>query len=344
MIVRSISADEASVYDTVVTHPLQSYSWGEFRMRTGSRVERLGIFDGGKLIQGFSVTFHSVPHTSYTVGYIPKGIIPDEQLFGVLSELGNKNNAIFIKLEPNVASPTANKTAYDEIRSFLYSHGCVDGKSLFTKYTFLLSLTPTEEQLLAQMHQKTRYNINLAVRKGVTITEDTTESGLRAYLQLLHETTKRQQFYAHSDQYYQDMFAVLAPTEMLHIFKAEYEGKVLSVWIVFVFNKKLYYPYGASSREHRDVMANNLLAWEVIKYGKSRGCEVFDMWGSLGPDPDPKDPWFGFHKFKEGYGGVLTQSVGTYDLVLHPTWYKIFRAVDNWRWKFLRLKSQFFSM
>jgi lipid II:glycine glycyltransferase (peptidoglycan interpeptide bridge formation enzyme) len=340
MIVRSIGENERALYDAVVPHPLQSFSWGEFRAKTGTEVERIGIFDGGKLIQGFQITFHKLPYTSFTVGYFPKGTLPDEQMLSVLQDIGARHHALFIKLEPNIASPVEKADAHAEITSFLLSHGCVEGKPLFTRYSFQLSLSHTEEELLAAMHQKTRYNINLAERKGVKIEEDTSKKALEEYLTLLDATTKRQGFYAHSKKYYEQMFDSLSPSGMLHIFKATYEGQTLSVWIVFVFNKKLYYPYGASSREHREVMANNLLAWEVIKFGKKQGCTDFDMWGSLGPNPNPKDPWFGFHKFKEGYGGTLVHFVGSYDLVFNSTWYSIFRKVDSLRWKILHLKSQ----
>jgi lipid II:glycine glycyltransferase (peptidoglycan interpeptide bridge formation enzyme) len=84
-------------------------------------------------------------------------------------------------------------------------------------------------------------------------------------------------------------------------------------------------------------MANNLMMWEVIRFGKSQGCTKFDMWGSLGPEPDQKNPWYGFHRFKEGYGGQLMEFVGTYDLVLSPTLYTLFRRADGLRWKVLRL-------
>ena len=67
---------------------------------------------------------------------------------------------------------------------------------------------------------------------------------------------------------------------------------------------------------------------------------MFDMWGSLGPEPNQKDPWFGFHRFKKGYGGQLVEFLGTYDLVLDPPVYKVFRAADDLRWKLLRLKTK----
>lgn len=341
MIVRPISLEERKTFDALVGHPLQSFAWGEFRSKTGVRVERIGVFDGPKMVNAFQVTFHPIPRFPYTVGYVPKSSMPDEMMLGALQQLGKKYNALFIKLEPNVSAPISSQSAHSQVAQFLLDHGCVLGKPLFTKYTFILDLNKTEDELLALMRPKTRYNIRIAQKHEVQIVEDSTLQGLGEYLNLMEETTKRQQFYAHSRSYFTSMWETLAPSNMIHLFKAMYQGKVLTAWIVFVFNNKLYYPYGASSREYRDVMANNLMMWEVIKFGKSQGCTSFDMWGSLGPNPDPKDPWFGFHRFKEGYGATLTQFVGTYDYVINPQLYSIFRFLDDARWKVLRLKAKF---
>jgi lipid II:glycine glycyltransferase (peptidoglycan interpeptide bridge formation enzyme) len=83
------------------------------------------------------------------------------------------------------------------------------------------------------------------------------------------------------------------------------------------------------------------MMWRVIQFGKSQGCLSFDMWGALGPDANPNDPWFGFHKFKEGYGGVLTEFMGTYDLVVNLQLYQIYRVLEDLRWKILRVASRF---
>lgn len=341
MISRPINWDEREAFDKVVTHPLQSFAWGEFRKSTGVAVERVGMFDGDKLVGGFQVTFHPIPKISYTAGYLPKGLMPDETMLAAIRDIGKRHKALFVKLEPNVAASVNNPSGHESISKFLLAHDCVPGRPMFTKYTFVLDLTPTEEELLAKMRPKTRYNIGIAQKKGVSVIEDTTKEGMEEYLKLLAETTKRQKFYAHDEEYFHKMWEALSGSGMMHIFKAMYEGKALSIWIVFVFNNKLYYPYGASSREHREVMANNAIMWEVIRFGKKEKCTSFDMWGSLGPDANPKDPFFGFHKFKEGYGGTLTQYLGTYDYVLNAQYYKFFRIIEDWRWKLLKLKARF---
>jgi lipid II:glycine glycyltransferase (peptidoglycan interpeptide bridge formation enzyme) len=163
---------------------------------------------------------------------------------------------------------------------------------------------------------------------------------MEQYIEVLEETTKRQGFYAHSPEYFRKMWRLLGNSGLLHIFTAVYEGKVLSVWILFILNGVLYYPYGASRNEGREVMPNNLMMWEMIRFGKRKNCHTFDMWGSLGPDPNPKDPWYGFHKFKKGYSGILMEFIGTYDLVIDSALYPLFRIADNVRWTYLRLRAK----
>ncbi len=344
MIVREIREEEKQKYNQAVQHPLQSWEWGEFRKQTGTRVERVGFFREGKLEKAFQVTFHPLPYIhrfiNKNVGYLPKAFMPDEEQIHTLKELGKRNNALFIKLEPNVARSIETKSGFNTITKFLLDKGAQPGRPLFTKYTFHLDLTQPEDKLFTNLESKTRYNVRLAIKKGVEIYENTTQEGMEQYIKILEETTQRQGFYAHTPDYFRKMWAELGSSGMLRIFNAVYEGEILVSWIVFIFNNRLYYPYGASRDIHRNVMASNLMMWEIIKFGKREGCTTFDMWGSLGPDASAADPWYGFHKFKSGYGGDLVEYLGTYDLVFDPGMYKIFRVVENLRWKWLRLKTR----
>lgn len=344
MLIRPLTEEEKLLHNQVVHHPLQTWQWGEFRQKTGVAVERVGFFQAGKLIKSAQITFHPIPVIGKSAGYFPKGEPPDEEVLAALTQLGNKHNALFIKLEPNSPAPASDSDQFATYKSFLTAHHCQIGRSLFTKYSFLLDLSMTEEELFANLDSKTRYNVNLAHRKGVTIVEDSTTEGLEQYLKILEETTARQGFYAHSPDYFRTMWETLRTADpqanMMRIFHAVYDSTVLTSWIMFIFDGVLYYPYGASRSIHRNVMANNLMMWEMIKFGKSQGCRAFDMWGSLGPNPDTRHPWYGFHKFKQGYGGQLVESLGTYDLVLQPQLYGVYRAAESLRWKLLRLKTK----
>lgn len=344
MIIREVRIEERNDYNRVVSHPLQSWEWGEFREKTGVEVVRLGQFDGSKIVNGFQITLHPIPKIPFTVGYMPKSIIPTREVFSALRDIGLLKRTIFIKLEPNIFQPAVEinqSNIFSSTKKELLDIGCQFGKPLFTKYSFMLDLTKTETELLALMKQKTRYNTGLAKRKGVEIIEDNSPQAFENYLRLtFQETTKRQGFYAHTPEYHRKMWQILHPSGIAHLLTAKFEGEILVTWVVFIFNNVLYYPYGASSSKDRNIMASNLMMWEAIKFGKAHGCHSFDMWGSLGPDPDPKDPWIGFHRFKEGYGSTLMEFVGTYDFVIDQPKYQLYNIADNLRWKLLKFKAK----
>lgn len=308
-------------------HPLQSLEWGEFRKKTGVKVVR---------INNLQLTIHPLPYIKYTVGYLPKGPGIDKKMLDALFTIGKKENCIFIQLEPNIEKK--------DNKEYRLKNLFPSSRPLFTKYTFVLDLTKTEEELLKNMHSKTRYNTKLAEKKGVKIIEDNSDKAFEEYLGLTKETTKRQNFYAHSEKYHRLMWETLKTQKSdydkltAHLLKATYQGETLATWIVFVLGDTLYYPYGASSNKHREVMASNLMMWETIKFGKKLGLKNFDMWGALSVNPDSKDPWYGFHKFKEGYGARHVEFVGSYDYVLKKKLYVIYNILNNIRWLILKLK------
>jgi len=106
------------------------------------------------------------------------------------------------------------------------------------------------------------------------------------------------------------------------------------------FKDTLYYPYGGSSLEHKEVMASNLIAWEAMRLGKKMKMKVFDMWGALSPQATQKDPWYGFHRFKAGYGPLHVEYIGTYDLILNNTLYNSLHVADKLRWSMLRMSRR----
>lgn len=340
----NITEDQKDEYNKVVDHPLQSYEWGEFRKKTGIKIVRKGLLKNGKLVDNFTLTIHKIPYTSYTIGYLPKEKLLTKELLEELHLIGKQENCAYIQLEPNIQKISNFRFQISDLGLRPSFH------PLFTKYTFILDLTKSEDELLKNMNSKTRYNIKVAKKHGVWIEEDNSEKGLNEYLKLTSETTKRQHFYAHTLSYHKKLWEVLAKnndknTLNYHLFHAKYkneEGKTYTLvsWVLFVFHDTLYYPYGASSSLFRNTMASNLMMWEAIKFGKKLNLKKFDMWGALGTDPDKNDSWYGFHKFKQGYGGVLTEFVGSYDLVINPFVYHALKVTDKLRWTILKLKKQ----
>jgi len=322
---------------------MQTWEWGEFREKTGVEVVRLGIFDNNQLKAGFQITFHDVPKFNRTVAYLPKSSAPTVEILHALADLGQRKLAIYIKFEPNLFAQSQlyqQTQSIKNLEQIYYANNCVRGKPLFTKYSFMLDISKSEQELINMMKPKTKYNVSLAAKKGVVVTEDNSDEAFQAYLNLTFETTKRQGFYAHDRNYHQTMWDTLKNSGMAHLLTAKYENEVLVAWILYTLNGVLYYPYGASSSKHRNVMASNLQMWEAIRFGKKMGCSRFDMWGSLGPNPNPLDPWIGFHRFKEGYGGTLMEFIGSFDLVIDPSLYRLYTVADNLRWKYLKLRAK----
>lgn len=312
-------------YDLHVSHVIQSWMWGEFRKSIGTSLLRYGLFKNGKLERAFSISFHQIPVINKYVGYLPKGPFPDSEMAQALKQISKEQNCVFIKTEPDVEMN-------DEYK--IDSHFKKALKPLFTKYNFVLDLSPSPEELLKNMHQKTRYNIKVALKKGVKVEVSASEEALKKYLKLYFETTKRQGYFGHNENYHRKVFETFSKTGQVRFIIASYNNTPLTTWMLLIFKHKLYYPYGGSSHLHRDTMSSNLVAWEAILLGKSLGLKEFDMWGALGPDADPKDSWYGFHRFKQGYGGRLAEYIGSFDLVANAPLYYAFNSVD----KFTKVK------
>lgn len=340
---RFLTSEYKDEFDKVVSHPIQSWAWGDFKKSMGAIPERIGFFEDGKLVGGLQIIFSKLSKTRYTIGYSAKGIIPNDEQMGIIKIAAKKHNAVFIKIEPDIYEPVSSNSqenkSFIDTEKYLLSKGAARGKPLFTKYDFHLNISAGYDELLASFHSKTRYNIRLAEKKGVKIIENSTEKGMENYISLMYETTKRQNFFNHNAQYFQNLFKIF-PKSNLKIFEAVYEEEVLTAWILFKFNGKLYYPYGASSNNHRELMPNNLIMWKAIQYGKEANCSLFDLWGCLGPNPDTKNSWYGFHKFKAGYNPQLVEYIGTFDFVYKPLMYKLFNLADKIRWIILKNKKR----
>jgi len=310
--------------DQIVTHPLQTSFWGEFRKSWGNEVleTKYGI-----------LTLHKLPLTNYKIGMFIKGPEPNQPMLTDLKEIGRKYKLVFIKLEPNVGWEFPISGPKSSIKSklikLLKQNGAVQGKTLFTPTTFQIDLSPSEEELMKGFSSKTRYNIRLAERKGVIVKENGSDKAFSKYLELTRETVGRQGFFAHTEKYHRLMWNILKKAGIARLMVATYQGEIITTWILFVWKDFLYYPYGASTEKHKEVMANNLMMWEAIKFGKKLGLTTFDLWG--------REEGKGFTKFKEGFSPKVIEFLGTWDLIINKPLYMIYKIAEYIRWPVLKL-------
>lgn len=349
MFVRELFPNEKDRYNSVVKHVVQSWQWGDAKEATGKKVFKYGSFDNTTMNDGFELSLHPLPSPlqMWNIGYLPKCTLPTTEILQSLHQFGQKHNCIFIKVEPNVFGPVADPSVQEYLaqtrENIKKTPGIklIDGKELFTKYNFLLDITKSEDELLKNMHEKTRYNIGLAQRKGVQVAEKNDEEGFKIYLKIYFETTKRQGYYGHDEAYHRHIWETLKSQDMARILIAYYENEPITAWMLLNFHDTLYYPYGGSRTKFRNVMASNLVAWHAIQIGKRLNLAMFDMWGAMGPTPDETDPWFGFHKFKSGYGPQHIEYLGTFDLIINPQMYQIYNTLDKWRSRYLKFRAKF---
>lgn len=201
--------------------------------------------------------------------------------------------------------------------------------------TLIRSLGGTEEDILADMHKKTRYNIRLATKKGVQIKK---EKNIDIFWQLHAQTTERDAFHGHTKEYYKKFLEM----PMCEQFTAYYKDIPIASILTVLHNSTMTYVHGASASKHRTVMAPYALQWFAMQDGKKRGAKQYDFWGIApiySPNTIKKEtchndfcwsvvhPWTGITRFKVGFGGTVVDYEQAADIVLSPIVYALYRIL-----------------
>ena len=195
------------------------------------------------------------------------------------------------------------------------------------RYVFRLDIKDkTEEEVMAGFKQKWRYNIRLAGKKGVTIKEGTKED-LKDFHKIIIETGARDGFIIRPLEYFEKMYDCLGPDHM-KVLMAYYGDKPISGVIPIFYGNKTWYLYGASSNEHRNLMPNYLLQWEMIKMAIKRGDDIYDFRGVSGV-VDENHPQYGLYRFKQGFGATFTEFIGEVYLPFKPLTYQLYRFSEK---------------
>jgi len=324
-------------WNQVVNHPLQSWEWGEVKQKTGNKIIRLAILDSHKKIkQGYLFTLHKLPF-NFTLANYTKGTWLNNELLLYLKKYLRKQNCIFLKLEPEVWLEQAGQYCIPLFKKHWQDQGIefsLSNSAVFARHTFILDLTLSEERLLSLMRPKTRYNIRLARKRGVQVKNMSEHSqGFKIFYSLYQNTIQRQNYLGHNRIYHQEVWKRMHKNGLAKIYVAYYQGEPLVAYQLFYFKNVVYYLYGGSSTEYKEVMASNLLMWEVIRKAKQEGYTQFDFWGALEKDYNSKHSWAGFHRFKQGYGGIHKNYLPTIDVIFKPLEYKGFSLawpIRNW--------------
>lgn len=302
----------------------QAWDWGVFYLSQGYKVWHLVVRAGDQTHPGEPLILTQVARVPLRFGftyllsaYGP--IILDTQqataatqaLEQFIRQLAQQNKSIFWRAEPS--EPPSE-----------HWHKVADRQP---SRTWILDLSQSEEELLKHLHPKTRYNIKLAERKGVTVRFGKNAAAMDGFINCIQQTYERHDIKSFPESYYRTQLATV-PWEQLAV--AEFGGHVIAANLLTTFGDTLTYVHGGSLTAHKELMAPHLLQWQTILEARKRGCRWYDFFG-IAPDNAPDHPWAGITRFKRGFGGEALERPGTFELPLKGLGYTLFVGAKRFR-------------
>ena len=281
--------------------------------------------------------------------YVPKGPLMDwndaalrQRVLDDLQAFAKRQGAIFVKVDPDVAlgigiPGTAAAVEFaggQKVRLDLVRRGWKFSQDQIQfRNTVLIDLSPSEDELLARMRQKTRYNVRLAQKKGVTVRVGTLDDLPQLY-RMYAETSLRDNFLIREEGYYQTVWhnfmsnpsSIGGHQPFSEPLIAEVGGQAVAAVSLFYFAGRAIFLFGMSSGDQREKMPNYLLQWEAIRRARALGCTVYNLWGA--PDEfNEKDGLWSVFRFKEGFGGVVSRTLGAWDFTSCPLLYRLYTQI-----------------
>ena len=304
-------------------HLLQSPLWGQFKAKFGWEPE---VFRSQS--SQAQVLFRKLP-LGLSLAYLPKGPVGEDwaSLWPQIDAACKRRRAVFLQVEPDLAEGDLTPDIADQLQGFI-----MEPHTIQPRNTILVDLQVDEEELLAHMKQKTRYNIRLAEKKGVVVRET---NDIQGFYRLMQTTGTRDSFAVHDISYYQQAYDIFSPTGECVLLGAFFENKPLAYLMLFLSGERSWYFYGASDDASRNLMPTYLLQWEAMRWSKAHGATVYDLWGI--PDASEaeleeqfmqrSDGLWGVYRFKRGFGGEVVRSAPAFIRVYKPLLYLVYQKI-----------------
>lgn len=324
----SWSNDRAGEWDAcVAANPssgfMQSFGWGEFKRCEGHTVERIGLVtDDDVLVGGSQVIYMrssaicsplEIPHGPVLAWEDPGHVV----LFEVLKEewmrLALRENATLARLSPVVRGPLPRVMS-------AFPRAPLD---LVPTPTLLVSLAGTEDDILARMTGKGRYNVRKALANGVEVSSSHDPSALDEFHPLFELSALRHNFPGETRGFFAHLMATLGPSRMAAVYTTRYHGVNVASAIVIFFGKVATFLYGGTSPFLTSAMGSYALHWRILVDARARGCTHYDLYG-IAPDDQPAHPYARFSQFKTRFGGEKVDYAGAHDIYFYPQLARLF--------------------
>jgi len=340
--IRKIEKADLSVCESADSF-LQSPLWAEFKSRFGWKAFAFLVDWNGFGQRSVMVLCRRLA-PGFSFAYIPWGPelpagFPEADRFNALRELASELRqflpriTVFIRCDPPWFIDDARYMQDGAEASGLpFRRAAADIQPPDTVH---IDLSLSDDEILLGMKQKWRYNIGLAEKRGVIISEPGSQS-LELFYRLLEETARRDGIAIHNFAYYRTLFELC---NYMRLYIARLEEDVLAAIIVLYRGTQATYLYGASSNIKRNLMAPYALQWKAMQDAKAQGCLVYDLFG-IPPTEDPNHPMAGLYRFKTGFGGIIIHRPGSWDYPCKPVLYGLFTAAEKFRKKLRDRRKQ----
>lgn len=320
------------IADSPGGHILQSYEWGELKRRTGWNVVRVLLEHEGHPQAAASILERQVPFLHRSIAYCPRGPALDwsdeqivDQALAAVVTLARQRRNIAVTIDPAVPDGARGPLELLGRHGFTCSSMADGFGGIQPRCVMRLDITPDLDDILARFKSKWRYNVRLAVRKGVQVQEGRGIPDMDRFYDLLLETARRDGFVVRAREYFHWLHELFIERGLGYLLLAEHEGETLAGVIVLTMGRQAWYLYGASSNQKRNLMPNHLLQWEAIKHAKHHNCTVYDFRGvNQEADPAAGGKLSGLNRFKAGFGAQFVRYIGQYDLVNAPLAYRVY--------------------
>jgi peptidoglycan pentaglycine glycine transferase (the first glycine) len=311
---------------------MQSSCWAKFRARVGYEHFAVTLKDGDAIVGGALVgKLHYAPGRCFY--YIQEGpVVPTDdkataaQVFDAVLESVERHR----RAEDVTVSHLRIEPRWQQLPDFVRGFEPPPRRDDYwePRHTLCIDLRPSEDEILAQMKPKGRYNVRVARRHGVAVVEDNSSRGVADFLRIQRRTAERQGISVKPRSFFRTLLAELEAEGRVCLYFAEYRGRRLATALVVRFGPRATYFFGGSLVLYRRVMAPYLLHFEIMCRAKAAGCECYDLWGVAPPD-QPEHSWRPISEFKRKFGGVDLQFVPTLDHVFDAAAYDRYWGIEN---------------
>lgn len=293
---------------------LQSWYWGQFHAALGKNIFRCGFYENDKLIGIMLSVVENAKRARYLT--VPGGPIIDWKNKALVNEsvkeirrIAKQESCIFVRVRPQLESNDFSKNLFR-------ANGFINAPMhLHAELTSQLDITPTEEQLLANMRKATRYEIKKAINLGIKIETSSDIEMIKKFYDLQLKTAKRQKFIPFAYKFLYEQFKIFSENNSAILYSAKFNNKLLAQAFIIFYNSEAAYHYGASTDEGRKYPGAYLLQWEAIKEAKKRGIKRYNFWG-VAPENNKDHRFSGLSLFKRGFGGVDFEYLHAQDLII----------------------------